>query len=555
MTDTLQQSPPTGSPTGPSQSRYVALTFDREPYLIRARRLSRLTIPALFRELGANSTTSEILPWQSGGSYGVNNLAAKIVLAMFPPGLPFIKLKQSKKSLNDLMRLPQDQRGDLKAQIDQGLSVVEQEFADEIALDGDSAHLFNSVRHMIVGGNFGLKINDDASLTPIHLENYVTLRDPSGKLFEFVVETPMAFETLPQDIQDLCCSAGYEVKESLSIQPPICVYSHGKFRDGKWRITQEVWGQIVPGSQATYDAEALPYLFLRMVGLPKENYGRSYCEDYEADLQTLDGLWQIVTEGSAAIARLVTLIKPGGVTNKRAFSEAANGAVITGDVEDIGHVTSEKQADFQAALTLADRTEARLDRVFCVNKSATRNAERVTGEEIQFMAQELEDTLGGAYANQATTFQAPYARVKMNAYTRLNRLPPLPKGAVNVAIITGEAALGRFRQSQTLDEFLGSISQDLGGPQILAPYVRISNFLQRKAAALSLDTDGLIKSEQEVQQEQQQAQQQQLAQNVAPEVVRQGGQMMQNAQQAQLPPPGGGAQQPQSPPPSAAAPQ
>ena len=513
----------------------MALIFDREPFLIRARRLSRLTVPSLFRELGANATTSEILPWQSGGSYGVNNLAAKMALAMFPPGIPFIKLKQSRKALLALLDLPQDIRGDLKARIDEGLSGVEREFIEEIALDGDSARLFDALRHMLVGGNYGLKCNEDATLEGIHLENYVTLRDAGGKLYEFVTETPMAWETLPEDIQQLCRSQGYEEKTTLSIQPPICVYTHGKFQRGKWSVRQEVWGRTVPGSDGTYNDDALPYLFLRMGALPKENYGRSYCEDYEADLQTEDALWQIVTEGEAAIARLITLIKPGGVTNKRQYAEAANGAVITGDPADVGYPDSRgKQSDFEAALNLADRVEKRLERVFCINAAATRDAERVTGEEIRFMAQELEDTLGGAYANQVTTFQAPYARIKLNAYMRQKRVTLLPKGTVNVSIITGEAALGRYRTSQTLDEFLGSVAQDLGGPQILAPYIRISNFLQRKAAALSLDTDGLVKSEDEVQAEQQQQQQQQMLAQVAPEAIRQGGQMVQNNQKAGL---------------------
>jgi hypothetical protein len=523
---------------GPACKRYGALFADREPYLVRARRLSRLTIPSLFREYGENGTTSEIMPWQTLGAYGVNVLAAKIVLALFPPGLPFINIKTVNKVLKGLMQMDPDTRGKLKAEIDKGLAQVGVEFTEEIELDGDRAKLFDAVRHMLVGGNNALHVKNDGKLRSIHLQNYVTLRDNSNNLIEAVIEDEMAWETVPDDVRKIAEANGYQ--ERSPEDPPatgaasLKVYTHICRRPGKqYQVYQECWGQRVPGSEHTWDEDALPYLFLGMIFLEKESYARAYVEDYEGDLQTLDGYWQLATEGAAAIAQTKTLVKPGGVTNKKAYAEAANGAVLTGDAEDVTIVKAEKAGDLNVAVQQIERLENRLSKIFLLYSSIQRSGERVTAEEIRTLRQDLETALGGVYSNQATTFQAPYARIKMAALQRLGRVTKLPAGTTKMTVLTGDAGLGRQQVGQSLDEFLQEANAALG-EGVATPYIGIANYLERKAASLSIDSDGLVKSEDEVQQEQQQRQMQQTMQEAAPNAVNQIGGIVQNSQQAGL---------------------
>jgi hypothetical protein len=526
---------------GPARKRYDALMGARELFLIRARRMSRLTVPCLFRELGANDSTNEILPWQSLGAYCVNNLAARLTLTLFPPGIPCVKLEQTRKALQDLNQLDPDTRGQLKAAIDLGLSRVEQDFADCIEEDGDRFKLFDGIRKLIVGGSHGFHIRPtDGVLIGYPMEQFITLRDHAGTLVEFVINTPMVFDTLPDDIQEMMIAEGwpgkmFEKGKDVSARDPISVFTHYRFKRGKWRGYQEVWGKLVPGSEATYDVDSIPYFFPRWIALANENYGRSGCEDLEADLQSLDGLWQIVIEASAAVARLVWLVKPGGVTSKKQFSEATNGQVITGDPEEVKAVISEKMGDLQVASQKIEILENRLEKTFIVNSSIQRNGERVTAEEIRMMGQELETTMGGVYSNQTVGLQTPYAKLKMAACMRHDRLPKLPKGTVKVTILTGDAGLGRMKQGQTLDEFIGEAVEAVGQNSAVAPYINISTYLTRKAASMGIDTDGLVKSEQEVQQQQQAEKADAMTAQVAPEVVRQGGQMLQNVQQQQAP--------------------
>lgn len=523
------------SSAGPARRRYVTGQQDRQPYLDRARDNSKLTIPSLFREDGANGTSSTVLPWTSIGAYGVNNLAAKLTLTLFPPGIPFIQFKPGKAFLRDLEAIDEMDRGVLKAEVDKGLSYVEREFSEGVEEDGDRATLFDAFRHLIVGGNHAIAFKKQM-LQSIALDNYVTWRDNSGRLLEFVIDDPMSWESLPADIQQMCQAHGYKVEPdgadgNPALQQPISVYTHGTWKRGKWKGYQECYGQVVPGSEWTYDEVALPYQFLRFIAQKRENYGRSYCEDYEADLQTMDALWQMLTEGGMSIAQMKTLIKPGGSTNKKAYEEAPNGAILTGDPEDVNVVRSEKGGDLAFVVQIADKVEARLMRVFVV--TTVRQGERVTAEEIKLMARELEGTLGGVYANQVTTFQKPYATLKLADLQRQDRVTKLPKNSVKVSILTGDAALGRMQRANTLDEFLGTSGAVITALGPAAPYISISNYLSRGAANRGVDTDGLIKSEEDVQEMQAQAMQQQTLASVAPEIVKQGGQMIQNEQTAQ----------------------
>ena len=152
----------------------------------------------------------------------------------------------------------------------------------------------------------------------------------------------------------------------------------------------------------------------------------------------------------------------------------------------------------------------------------------MTATEISFKAKELDTTLGGVYSNLVVSTQRPLAIIKVGIYQRTGRMTKLPKGATTIRIITGDAALGRMQKAQALEEFL-QIMGELFGPEVLAKYVRVGNALQRSAANRAVDTDGLVKSDQDVQQEEQQQQQAAMAQQAAPNRAQAAGNLVTQA--------------------------
>jgi hypothetical protein len=126
------------------------------------------------------------------------------------------------------------------------------------------------------------------------------------------------------------------------------------------------------------------------------------------------------------------------------------------------------------------------------------------------MASELEDALGGVYSVLSQDFQLPLVNRLMERMTRQKRLPELPKGIVRPAIVTGLEALGRGHELSKYVQFM-QVLQPLG-PQVLAQFMKPEDYIRRVATSLGIDTDGLIKTDDEIKQDQQQAAQMQATQ-------------------------------------------
>ena len=152
------------------------------------------------------------------------------------------------------------------------------------------------------------------------------------------------------------------------------------------------------------------------------------------------------------------------------------------------------------------------------------------------MAGELDDALGGTYAQFSQHLQLPFAHALMAELQKPKakefKLPSLPSG-VNPVVVTGMEALGRGHDLQKLDTFIGGLAQMLG-PQAMQ-YLNIGEYMSRRAVALDLDISNLIKAQEEVQAEQEQRMQLEMINRLGPQAVTQAGQMMKQdvANQAQ----------------------
>lgn len=529
------------SKCGPAERRYGQLEKDREPFLIRARACSALTIPSLFREAGADGSSELILPWQSFGAYCVNTISSKLTLTMFPPGISPIRLDPSKKVLDDLTQLGDDiQKGLLKGEINKGLRQAELEFTSGVEQDDDATVFGTGHRYLIVGGNHAYQRYSDGTYRGITLDNFVVVRDGQGNVLEAIIRDDLVFETLPEPVKmhlrenlsDDDLQKGQEERKVDSTK--VCLYTHIFRRDGQYETYQECMGLTIPDTEWTWAPDYLPFMFVPFDLLPGENYGRSYVEYYLGDLQSLEGLEQTVQEGAAAAAKFIRLVRPGGVTSKEALAKAINGDIITGIEADVYTLEAGKTADFQTAENRIGAREARLSRAFLLNSAVQRSGERVTAEEIKYVAQELNDALGNLYLAFLKSEQKPYARLKVAAMMRDKRMTPLPKDTVNVKIATGAAALSRNAELAALDAF--SMPASPVAQQASASIINWTTFFMRRAISQGIDQDNLVYSEDEqAQKAAAQMQQQQMLDATGP-LVQQGGSLMKAGldQQAKL---------------------
>jgi len=488
-----------------AEGRYTQLASARQPFLDRAREAAKLTIPTLVPPEGAGSHTKYYTPYQSIGARGVNNLSAKLLLALLPPNAAFFRMV-----IDDFMLEKLTKRPGMRGEVEKALNKIERAVMTEIEAHAIRVPAFEAIKQLVVAGNVLCFLIPGGGMRIFRLDRFVVNRDPMGNILEIITKEEIAPDLLPEEFRKTL------PKKYLtgSVEKTVSLFTRVVRNGDMWEVYQEVKGKTVPGSKGTYPLDKSPWIVLRWTKCDGEDYGRGYVEEYYGDLRSLEALSQAIVEGSAAAAKVLFLVKPNGTTNQKVLTDSPNGAVRAGNAEDVTVLQVEKFNDFRVALDASGRIEQRLAAAFLLAASVQRDAERVTAEEIRIMASELEDALGGVYSILSQEFQQPLVSRLLFQLERAKRLPTLPKGMVRPAITTGLEALGRGHDQNKLQRFLSAISPL--GPEVIAQHLIVGEFITRSGTAEGIDMDGLVRGQEEIQAEMQQQQMQQLIEKLGP---------------------------------------
>lgn len=504
---------------GVAKALYESLVQDRQPFLDRAIEASRYTIPTLIPPLGHTKSTKYYTPYQSVGARGVNNLASKLLQTLFPSNTPCFRLE-----IDQFVMVKLGEDPDAKADVDAKLAKIERSVQNKIETEAIRVSAFEGIKHTLVAGNALLYLPLKGGLKVFHLHNYVIRRDPMDQVLDIVVKECASPASVSDEIKAIIGDPDIEKDEpkkgdtdatKKGDDKNIEIYTHVTWDNGRWSVYQEVCGVKLKSSIGTYPAGKSPWIPLRMCKVDGESYGRGYVEEYIGDIKSLEGLSQAIVEGAAAAAKILFLVNPNGTTSMKDLTETENGGFCEGTEADVTVLQLQKYNDFRVTMETATKIEERLSFAFMLNSAVQRSGERVTAEEIRYMAQELEAALGGVYSILSQEFQLPLINRLMFRMQRAKELPVLPKGIVNPVIVTGLDALGRGNDLTKLDTFMQAVMQI---PQA-AQAINWDNYMTRRATALGIDTEGLIKPPEQIAAEQQQQLQAQLAQNVAPNAV------------------------------------
>lgn len=525
-------------------ARYEDMQAERAPYLNRGRECSRLTIPSLLPPEGHSGHSSLYQPFQSTGADGVNNLAAKLLMALFPPGTPFFKL-----SLDDyvVQELKQNVEGeDARAELEAALGKVERATVGHMEKNGARQTHFEALLHLIVAGNGLIHVGKDGKEKFFKLDRYCVARDLDGNVLEIVTEESVDKEALPANIRAVVDASAAAPAGRKASNKDVLVYTWVRREENSWKVVQEVCGEVVPGSEGTYPLDKSAWIPLRWSKVSGESYGRGRCEEYLGDLYSLESASKAIIQFAAAVSKIVALVNEAGVTSKEDLARAESGAVLDGDAKDVTFLMVEKGQDFQVAKAVADGIQARLERAFLMAHSIQRQAERVTAEEIRLLANELEQGLGGVYSILSEEFQRPLVTrllAVLSKNSKTTKIPKLPEGTVAPQIVTGLDGLGRNTDMVRLDTLIAGVAQQFG-PEAVAQYVNLGAYMIRRATSLGIDVSGLIRTEAQIQQQQQAQQQQSMAEKLGgPAIKAMSDQMMAARQSPPQTPPEGIPQQ------------
>lgn len=496
-----------------AKSLYDAWSMDREPFLRRARECSTYTIPFLIPPQGHTGASDFSTPWQSFGAQGVNSLTAKLLMATLPPNAPMFRYEI------DDATLAKFQKEEERSKVEYALGKRERSIGTEIETTAVRVGAYEALRHLLVGGNALVYLPDNGGIKVFRLDRYVVKRDAAGNVLHIIVKENISPKLLPPEVKQVSNVKDEDYENNagnLSDTKDVEIYTCIERTSKNWKVYQEVNGVVIASTRGTYPLGKSPWIPIRFTRIDGEDYGRGYVEEYLGDLKSLEGLSQAIVEGSAAAAKVLFLVNPNGTTKAKKLATAPNGAIVEGSEADISTMQLNKFNDFRVASETISNIQERLSLAFMLNSSVQRNAERVTAEEIRFMAAELESTLGGVYSILSQEFQLPLVSNIEFRMERQKKLPTLPKGIVKPVIVTGLEALGRGNDLNKLTTLFKLIAETFG-PNAITQEMNTGDAITRLTSALGIDAEGLIKSDAQKQQEQQQAQMMAAAQQmVAP---------------------------------------
>lgn len=476
---------------------YENMAADRDAFLTRARSCAELTIPTLMPPEGHTGSTQYDTPYQSVGARGVNNLASKLLMTLLPPNQAFFRLTIDDYDLVEL-------GGDARGKAEEALARIERSATQVIESKAIRVPTFEALKQLIVAGNALVHMPPKGGMKVFRLDRYVVQRDTMGNILKIITKETVAYDALPKDVlQALTENPDYELDTSKKeCDIFTCIKKVGK----KFEVHQEVHDYVIESTKGSYTEDKLPWMALRFIAVDGNHYGRSFCEEIVGDLKSLEALTKAIVEGSAASAKLLFLVRPNGTTKMRSIADAPNGGIVSGDANDVTTLQANKFNDFRVAQETMQKITERLSFAFLLNSSVQRQAERVTAEEVRYMAQELETALGGIYSVLSQEFQVPLVNLLLSKMQKEGKMPKFPKDTLKPQIVTGLEALGRGQDLNKLSQFLQML-QPLG-QEVIQSELNIGDYLDRLGASLGIDTQGLVKSDEQKMQEQQAMQEQ-----------------------------------------------
>ena len=481
---------------------YNEKAAERKVYEDRAKEIARLTVPYLIREPSDSQTTR--LKDTSNQSYGgrlINTLKAKMGMALLPPSTSSFRLYPNQEELQALTG------GDESniAKVNQVLSQAVDRINKEMELQQIRSSLFDVIAQLLVVGSVIVEKVPKRGIVVHPLQTFVVELDQKGEPIKMCIKEKLPAESLPKDITP---------KDDKEDEYELYTIFDKQGDTKKWIMRQELDGEII-GQEKTYsDYMDMPFRYLGWTWMSGDKYHRPYAEDYYQDMLQLDKLAKLLTDGAIISAKSILLVNErGGRTRKDDIANSENGDVIDGVADDVTAFQLNKNFDFQVPMEREANLKKELASAFLMNQSVTRDAERVTAEEIRYMARELEtSTLSGIYSKLALQWSKWIVHQVMKEMK-------IKFESIDVEILTGLDAIGRSQEAQKLDMFVQRAAA-LG----LQHWLNESELLARYAQAENVNQVNLLKTPDQVQAEKQQAMQEQAAMMAAEGVAKGAGQ-------------------------------
>ena len=505
--------------------RWEYLDGLKKPILALAEEYSQWTLPYVFPATGSENVELQ-LSKDSIGAQAVNHLANKVVSVLFPPQRMFFRLHVSEE-MKQMAEAALSQAGapsveDAKHQVskamvavESALSSAEKKAQDYLDMVQYRPQAVNAAKLLIITGN-ALEYHPEGRPVQIYnLRDYCVVRDLSGEPIEFMTKESKTFETFHPDIQVQLRALGLgpKHKQEYTDKSEVTIYTQIKLEeDGKFHIYQAGDNIALDTDGAFYTKDELPWIALTWNLVRGEDYGRGLVADYAGAFHAVNVLSGSLLNLAAIMGDIKFLVSPTSLVDVPALNRAAPGTYHAGKEGDVTAIQLNKVSDAQFISAMIERYERQIAQAFLLNSALTRDAERVTAEEIRAQANELETSNGGIYSRLAGTWQVQLANIvlKQTNFEGLN-MGIIPQ------IVTGMDSLSRAGELDNLRMFFADLGMLNAVPEDIRMALDVPALIGVIGTNRQVDYQKFTKTAQQMQAEQDAAiqQQQQLEQQAS----------------------------------------
>lgn len=513
-------------------NRWEELHNRKTTILSRCEQYAEWTLPYVFPRSGDTVKNDELPAQQDSiGAKAVNHLSNKIISTLFPARQLFFRLVIDQEMQDLISAALQEQVGspeELKQLLQTQLQAAEDELlkaekrvSDRLDMIQFRPQAINVAKSLIITGNSLIFMpEDDSPIQVYSLRNYSVVRDVSGEVVELMTRDCKAFATFKQSIQDQLRSDAtlhklHGDKKKYEDDTDVTIYTHVHLHeDGKYHVTQYADNVKLDTEGATYTKDELRWIPLTWNLIQGEDYGRGLVADYAAAFHAINVLSNALLNMAAIMGDIKIFVDPQSMIDVDRLERSAPGSYHAGKPENIGTMQMNMQNNAQFVAQMLDRYEKQIAYAFLLQSAMTRDAERVTAQEIQQNVDELETSNSGIYSRLAATWQYRTAILSLKDTDFIG-----VGDGVDPRIITGMDSLSRAGEAYNMRLFLADLTALNSLPEPVLQTINFSKFIKQVAQFHEVSYEGWVYTEQQVQQKQQE--QQQAAQQL--EETRQSG--------------------------------
>lgn len=491
------------------ESVYTRLEGDKQPYIRAAKECADLTIPSQFPSWDGMVVDELMLPYTDLGSRGVNNLASKLMLSLFPLDTPFFELA-AENELELIQILIQDlgegsEVDNAKEILDFWFDSIERLISKQIDKKGMRRTILQTLLQLLITGNCLLVFSSEGKLKLFKLYDYVVKRDIYGTPLFICIKQVVRFDELNDELRDII----YSKIEFKDDKKEIAIYTAVRFEDKKYHWNMEVDKKKIYDEDTVYDLN--PFLPVR-IGDTERDYSFSFVyEQALSDLTFLNKSIEKYRQIIAAISRTILFNDPLGGNNIQDIANAEDLDIISGRADYITTMQIDKRVDLASMLENIETLKRDVQLQFLMSLGVQRQAERVTAYEIHQLASNLNESLGGLYSDLVSELQQPLLDLIAMYLADNDELPDLNNLDVKPVVTAGLSGIGRNIEYQSMLAWLQNL------PEMSMQFINWEVFTRRSARLAGVEVEGMIKTSMQVEQERQQAMMEQMAmQSAAP---------------------------------------